>query len=179
MEGDCPPPIFSISFNYLGVSNNKMSTKQVTVPSTGRVVSVRTPDNTKLLLRFQRMYPAPSPRLQEVNYGTKAKPNIRYEYNYSDPSFRMALTAYDEYKTQWLNEKALNLIVDCFILGDQDKADVSEWIERTGNPDNLSPSQIFFEEIALPEMDDLAAVMEALKPPSPEEVRAASESFQG
>lgn len=154
-----------------------MSIKQITIPSTGRVVSVRTPDNTKLLLKFQRQYPPPTPRPQEVNYGTKDKPVIKYEYNYADPSFRVAVNSYEEYKQQWLNDRGLSLLVDCLVLDEQAKADVKAWIEQTGNPDNLSEQQIFFEEIALPEADDIVALVEALKPPAPNEVRAIQESF--
>lgn len=155
-----------------------MSIKQIVIPSTGRTVSVRTPDNTKLLLKFQRQYPPPTPKPQEVNYGTPAKPVIKYEYNYADPSFRMAINAYEEYKSQWLNDKGLSLLVDCLVLDEQAKKDVVAWIEETGNPDGLSEQQIFFEEIALPEADDIVALVDALKPPAPQEVRAVADSFQ-
>lgn len=156
-----------------------MSIKEIILPSSGRTIRMKSVNGPKVLLMFQRLFPPPMPKYQEVNYGTEKKPEMRGEYNYASPEYLAQKEAYSAFQYQWLNDPilSLKLMIDSLILTESDKQEVDKWIEVNGNPDNLSQKYIYFEEILSIEPEDFEAIKEATSPPAPEEVRAIAESF--
>lgn len=157
-----------------------MSVKEILLPSSGRIIRMKPLNGTKLVLKGQRLYPPPVPKWQEVNYGTEKKPDMRGEYNYASPEYLAQKEAYAIFQAQWLKEpsNAIGIYVDSIILNDEERKEIELWIKENGNPDNLSFKQIFFEEIACLSQEDIEAINEANRPPSPEEVRALENNFQ-
>jgi aspartyl-tRNA synthetase len=135
---------------------------------------------TRILLKFQRQYPPPMPRFQEVNYGTDKKPDIRGEFNYASPEYISQKQSYDLFQAEYFNQPSLNInaLVESIILSETEQAEVTAWINENGNQDNLTNKQIFFEEILCIDQEDMNAIKEATSPPAPHEVRAVSEYFQ-
>lgn len=158
-----------------------MSIKEV-VLSSGRTVRVKPMNGTKILLNFNRMYPAPSPKWQEVNYGTEKNPDIRREFNYASPEYIQQKLDHAEFQKRWLNDplNSYDLLVNSVLLNEEEKEEARQWIKDNGNPFNLSLNHIFFEEILSLDGDDEKLVAEAITSsiPAPQEVRAIQDSFQ-
>jgi hypothetical protein len=148
---------------------------------TGVEVSIRKV-SPLLGAEIQRAFPAPTPPLQEVDYGDGVK---KMEPNPSDPTFIEELRKYSNF----LEEKTRSLIIKRGVvieLTDEQKSDVAElrkqWKDDFGVELQGDDKYIFVSYIAVGTDSDLEELLQAIlrrSRPTEGAIAEATKTFQG
>lgn len=152
--------------------------KPFTVPSTGKVVNVRTAISPAMVVLDLITNDPDKPKAPVVEVVLAGKKTT--ERNYADPRYQAALEKWE----QSIEQKAGLIMLETAVhinLTDADKKDVNELREKYPNlPLNQNDKMIWLKYIAIKSDDDLTALIGFIRngaEPTEESVKETAEGF--